>query len=120
MQKNNYTPGPWNVHTLADDPHTYGGHAGMPIITTEDGETEICGVVYETADADLIAAAPDMLAALKLIACRLELWVNILNLSLEDEDDPHERGETAQARDSFCALKEPARAATRQAEGTGR
>jgi hypothetical protein len=34
-------------------------------VTTEDGETEITGIIPDEADARLIAAAPDLLRALQ-------------------------------------------------------
>jgi hypothetical protein len=34
----------WAVWQLADDEKTYGLHAGMFIITSEDGEEEVTGV----------------------------------------------------------------------------
>ena len=64
----------WTTYRLADEPGIYRHNAGKLIITTEDGETEICGVVYDESHATLITAAPQMLAALKenLVALRRE------------------------------------------------
>lgn len=59
------TPGPWYVWQLASDPEAYGLHAGKLIVTAENGETEICGVVYNSDDARLIAAAPELLDIVK-------------------------------------------------------
>jgi hypothetical protein len=59
------TPGPWDIFALGDDPATYGDQAGKPIITANNHETEICGVIHNPADAPLIAAAPEMLEACK-------------------------------------------------------
>jgi hypothetical protein len=55
----------WKVWHLANDPATYGDNAGKPIITTEDGETEICGVVHDPKDAPILAASRDLLKALQ-------------------------------------------------------
>lgn len=41
--------------------------AGKVIITTENGDEEICGVVYDEAHARLMAHAPKLLAALKAL-----------------------------------------------------
>lgn len=60
-----YTAGPWAVFILADDTETYGNIAGMPIVTADDDNSEVCGACANPADAHLIAAAPDMLDALK-------------------------------------------------------
>lgn len=44
----------WRVYALADDEKTYGENAGKLIITTEDGEQEVCGVVCSKDVADHI------------------------------------------------------------------
>ncbi|HFF6210396.1 hypothetical protein ACSMEB_08310 [Stenotrophomonas maltophilia] len=67
-----HTPGPWAVHDHPTDPNQFGHH-----VTTVDGLT-ICSVTYQlpvqtakgakeatrVANARLIAAAPELLAAL--------------------------------------------------------
>lgn len=55
-----FTPGPWGVFHLANDPDTYGKIAGKPIITTGDADIEICAVIDREEDAKLIAIAPEM------------------------------------------------------------
>ena len=57
----------WIVSRLANDKDEHGENAGKVIITTEDGEQEICGVVYDEAHARLMARAPQLLAALKAL-----------------------------------------------------
>ncbi len=56
-----HTPGPWSVKTPLNDPRAFDVHAGMTILTrgywAYNGE----------ADARLIAAAPDLLEALKAL-----------------------------------------------------
>jgi hypothetical protein len=59
------TPPPWQKYQLADDDKTYGENAGKFIIVAADGELEVCGIVANDADADLIAAAPELLEAAK-------------------------------------------------------
>ncbi len=68
-----HTPGPWVVHDHPTDPYQYGHH-----VTTADGLT-VCSVTYQlpvstphgveeatrVANAHLIAAAPEMLEALR-------------------------------------------------------
>jgi hypothetical protein len=60
-----HTPGPWKTYKLADDTETYGDHAGCFIVTTNNDETEICGVVSSEDNAHLLSAAPELLEALK-------------------------------------------------------
>lgn len=60
-------PDEWIVWRLGDDKAEYGDNAGKVIITTENGEEEICGVVYDEAHARLMAHAPKLLAALKAL-----------------------------------------------------
>jgi hypothetical protein len=53
-----HTPGPWATYRLARDSDL----KERLIVVTRDGETEICGVIHNEADACLIAAAPELLA----------------------------------------------------------
>ena len=63
---NQITPGPWRKGERV----SYGGNAhGFPIYFNDDGE-QVVDYVYTEADADLIAAAPDLLRALE---CLLEM-----------------------------------------------
>jgi|HubBroStandDraft_2_1064218.scaffolds.fasta_scaffold299813_2 hypothetical protein len=62
-----HTPAPWAVYQLADDVHTYGADANKWIVTADHHENEICGVVQTIEDANLIAAAPDLLEACKAL-----------------------------------------------------
>jgi len=55
-QKASFTPGPWDIWRLAPD----SDHRQRNIITTQDGEEEICGIVECDANARLIAAAPEL------------------------------------------------------------
>lgn len=56
-----HTPGPWEVYRLAPDSDPKQRH----IVTANHGETEVCGIINNEADAPLIAAAPDLLEACK-------------------------------------------------------
>lgn len=56
----NYTPGPWTV-SISDDARI------EDRITTEDGAPVFVGRFVNYDNARLIAAAPDLLAALRLI-----------------------------------------------------
>ena len=58
-----YTPGPWTVWQLAPDSDPQERHI---IVAGEYYGTEICGIVENVADAELMAAAPEMLEALKV------------------------------------------------------
>ena len=51
-----FTPGPWTIWQLAPDSDS----RQLSIITTQDGEQEICGIVECDANARLIAAAPEL------------------------------------------------------------
>ncbi len=66
------TPRPWNVFQLANDPVSYGEDAGRYIITASEGDKEVCGVIYDEADAMLVAAAPELLEACKDIRALLD------------------------------------------------
>lgn len=65
MQEFKGTPGPWSVNTV-------GKHWNNPTLVHlevtfgTDGEC-ICDTVYRREDADLIAAAPELLEALQLM-----------------------------------------------------
>lgn len=70
-----HTPGPWAVEHGIND---------FDIVVTRDGRApaRLCGYIERAADADLIAAAPDMLAMLKKIrgalacSCKLQPLVD--------------------------------------------
>lgn len=65
--KSKHTPGPWRVDCLANDPKTYGDKSGLPIVIDSCND-EICSVVWDgISNARLIAAAPELLAALEAI-----------------------------------------------------
>lgn len=69
MQEFKGTPGPWRVNTI-------GKHWNNPALVHlevtfgTDGEC-ICDTVYRREDADLIAAAPELLEALKGLLVRV-------------------------------------------------
>ena len=63
MSETKHTPGPW---TVREYPHLAHPFTKSLYEIEFGGEGElICDTVYERSDANLIAAAPDMLAALK-------------------------------------------------------
>ena len=55
-----HTPGPWRVLRMVEPI----GYAEFQVAWSDDGEL-VCDVVYEEADARLIAFAPELLVALK-------------------------------------------------------
>jgi hypothetical protein len=59
MSKLNHTPGPW--HVIKKQSRV--GYADYEVAWSEDGEL-VCDIVYHEGDANLIAAAPDLLALL--------------------------------------------------------
>lgn len=67
MSKAKFTPGPWHVgrgHGLVTG---MSGWKYYPVCWSKDDEN-VCDIVYNKADADLIAAAPEMYEALEKIA----------------------------------------------------
>ena len=69
MSETKHTPGPWTVREYPHLAHPF-TQSLYEIEFGGEGEL-ICDTVYERSDANLIAAAPDMLAALE--ACEEEL-----------------------------------------------
>jgi len=67
-----FTPGPWVVWRLAPDSDA----RERMIVTTADGEIEVCGIVENEDDAYLIAAAPEMYALLKAAQAYIETQDN--------------------------------------------
>ena len=74
-----HTPGPWKVWQLAPDSDPQERHI---VVTGEDCGTEVCGIVDNVIDAELIAAAPEMLEALK--AFHEWLWRTAVPAGLPD------------------------------------
>jgi hypothetical protein len=74
MNEPKFTPGPWKVgrpHN-EDVPSAINGWNYYPIYYGND-EEQVCDIVYNKADADLIAAAPDMYAALENVCMICQL-----------------------------------------------
>lgn len=62
-----HTPGPWKLLTVGDRNRLCPADKNnQSILTLEDEGNSTFACVYEEADANLIAAAPDLLEALKL------------------------------------------------------
>lgn len=59
------TPGPWKVNTIGKHWNNQ-SLAHIEVTFGMDGEC-VCDTVYEMADANLIAAAPELLEALQLV-----------------------------------------------------
>jgi hypothetical protein len=59
-----HTPGPWTVWQLAPDSDPHERHI---VVAGEDYGIEVCGIVGNVLDAELIAAAPEMLEALRAV-----------------------------------------------------
>jgi hypothetical protein len=70
-----HTPGPWDAEWSTRQGWTEGGYKGLSVHNGDDAEPDICQVpdderadgTSRMANARLIAAAPDLLAALELI-----------------------------------------------------
>jgi len=101
-----HTPGPWKFDAATGEILYNDGQLPLPqVATVQSDNTQV--EQYE-ADGNLIAAAPDLLAALKEIAA----WDTEPN-DVEDPDNEHEQGYAAGRR--YCARM--ARAAVAKAEG---
>ena len=59
MNKPNFTPGPWHVGRGHELVTGMSGWKYYPVCWSKDDEN-VCDIVYNKADADLIAAAPEM------------------------------------------------------------
>lgn len=62
MSEHKHTPGPWTARQVGGK--GFSGQVGYAIDFNSDQE-QVVDFVYEAADAHLIAAAPDLLAALR-------------------------------------------------------
>ena len=71
-----HTPGPWRV---GQNCGIVGGKYGSPVCDLPSASMLAGSIAEHTANANLIAAAPDLLAALETIAIRA---------NLRDDDDP--------------------------------
>lgn len=68
MNESKHTPGPWAIWQLersSDAQERY-------IVVTDNGGMEVCGIIESEADALLMAAAPDLLAACTAVRHQLE------------------------------------------------
>ena len=112
-QATKHTPGPWGVQTR-------GGGKTQEVETLNVlapfADQWVCELTYcpeEQANARLIAAAPEMLEALKTITDRLDAWADHhtqrYNLSGEDAD--------RNARDNYLELVRQGYEAINKAEG---
>jgi hypothetical protein len=89
-----HTPGPWTVDYTDDYLRIYAGDLLIAEVNGSTEHIEVRGLDEETTEANawLIAAAPDLLAALERILARVET----LNLFTE-------RGEDAKLVEQGCA-----------------
>jgi hypothetical protein len=76
MKYEGHTPGPWGVFQLAEDKEAYGLSAGKWIVTANEDDTEICGVVDKLPDARLLADAPALLAQRDALLALLKLMID--------------------------------------------
>ena len=85
MSESKHTPGPWTVDWSDDGPLIYTGDLLIASVSGSTEHVEVQGLDGETTEANawLIAAAPDLLAALERILARLEM----LNLFIERGED---------------------------------
>jgi hypothetical protein len=72
MPEPKFTPGPWQVGKGYGMENGIDGWTYYPIYYGTDTE-QICDIVYNKADADLIAAAPDMYATLENVCMICQL-----------------------------------------------
>ena len=80
-----HTPGPWTVDYTDDNLRIQAGDLLIAEVNGSTEHIEVRGLDEETTEANawLIAAAPDLLAALERILARLEM----LNLFIERGED---------------------------------
>ena len=85
MSESKHTPGPWTVDWSDDGPLIYTGDLLIASVSGSTEHVEVQGLDGETTEANawLIAAAPDLLAALERILARVET----LNLFAEHGED---------------------------------
>lgn len=100
VEKVAHTPGPWGGRLQ-------GGPYDQGLIISEATGANVAVVYNGPADTDLLAAAPDLLAALEL--CRAELAA-IWDYEQQNQIDPDEPNSTREALDA-------AEAAIAKAEG---
>jgi hypothetical protein len=72
------TPGPWNVNTIGKHWNNQ-SLTHIEVTFGMDGEC-VCDTVYEMADANLIAAAPELLEALQNIINRTDAYHSALEV----------------------------------------
>ena len=75
----NHTHGPWQVWRLAPESHS----KELMIVVSANAEDEVTGLIYNDADAHLIAAAPDMLAVCEESYQLVTLLLDIASVELE-------------------------------------
>ena len=80
------TRGPWATYQLSKDSDP----KERLIVTTEDERKEICGIINNPADADLIAAAPNLLKACKRLIAAYKAGEENEHVEWNDVDDAHE------------------------------
>lgn len=106
-EQNAHTPGPWHIlpqamdadterHASACNPYAFRRH----IATHADLDDEGCRIVCDMrdgpeGDARLIAAAPDLLAALERLEAGIRLW---MSRGVSNEDMAAARAAIAKAR----------------------
>lgn len=98
--KPSFTPGPWAIWKLApsSDPKE------RDIITTIDGETEICGIIQNPNDSSLIAAAPELYEALRIAEVRLEQAMGKLQY-FKDSNFPNRQSLLNYIRTDIATIK---------------
>ena len=108
MNKVKYTPGPWAVAEKRDGLQIIRNHEQIPIgsVISKQLEKQDRGF----ANARLIAAAPELLAALQAIANDGERWLN----SEDTASDFHGMS----AEDLLRSITDTAQAAIHKAEGS--
>ena len=84
MSEPKFTPGPWHVGRGHELSTGMKGWEYYPVCWSKDDEN-VCDIVYNKADADLIAAAPEMYELLSEI---LEFEPRGINLNFFDRINP--------------------------------
>ena len=77
-----HTPGPWQTLEVGEftTKLAVADSQGVSVLTVVDEEGTKFGAVYGEADADLIAAAPDLLLALRMLYDETADYIRLNNL----------------------------------------
>lgn len=104
--KSNHTPGPWSLY--GDRPvHICSMSVAAPTIATVNIDNSLPNYEETEANARLIAAAPDLLAALENIVQNFDMGDFIITVAAQGEDTPEHRANLDFARAAIAKATDP-------------